>query len=1215
MNNNEPGNSGWIDKNLTAYKISISVIFGLLGFSINFLTISFSFPPYTATVLIGLLFPMLITLSWGWKYGLLSALAGGCQSVWWLWSPSNGYAVFFVVPPFTLWIVWHGLFAELRKKRKDHQWWLNTYAIEVPFRILSTINLYTLARWAITLNPPPWSWASGAPDTIPIHFSHFVVIKQFVVGYIILLLADVLLNFGFIRKLFGLKEKTSQAYTSYIISVSLLLGAFFWIIDSILGSSVFYKESSFLDLLALGAPHYALYVRSFFILACLTGGLLASRLLRKQRESDIALKESEKRLSHAVDGNAIPTFMIDRNHTITHWNKACENLTGVSAGEMVGTKNQWSAFYSKERPVLADFILDKLSEEEIAGYYNGKTRKSTFTEGAYNAENFFPDLGKNGKWLFFTAAPLRDQLGEVIGAIETLLDITERKRAEKALRESEEKYRSIFENAVEGFFQSTPEGRFISVNPAFAEMLGYASPEELISNISDIAEQYYVNPEDRLRYKQLLQKDGSVEHFEFRVRCKDGSKIWVSNSTRAIYDPGGKIARYEGNIKNITLRKQALQSLRESEEKHRLLAENTVDCIWQMNLDLEFTYINQAIFPLLGYTTKEWIGSKLSEHCSSKEMEKMQAIIADVFANLPGKTTEVFETSFYHKNGKEIPCELSGKIILDDAGNPIYFQGSARDITERKNAIKILQDSEKKLAQVIQGNLIPTFVIDNNHIITHWNKSCENLTGISAAEMAGTKKHWLAFYDEERPVLADFIVDGATDEEIDGYYHDGKHNKSTLIEGAYEGEKFYPNLGEKGKWLFFTAAPLRDYDGNIIGAIETFQDITEYKKLEAQLLQVQKMEAIGSLAGGIAHDFNNILSTIIGNAHIALMDVIKDESLRRGIEEIKKAGERAASLTRQLLAFSRKQVIKPEVLDLNEVMNETEKMLKRLIGEDIEFQTVLEPELWKVHMDPGQIDQIIINMVVNSRDAMPQGGKLVVETANVNIDEKYFREHGIKETPGSYVMLAISDTGSGMNKETREHIFEPFFTTKEIGKGTGLGLSTVYGIAKQNNGFIWVYSEPGQGTTFKIYLPGVKRDVKAEEKERTCVEDPGGSETVLIVEDDDSLRKLAQKALQRHGYRTLAAENGEEALRVSKEYDGLIDLVVTDVVMPKMSGREVAEMLQSLRPEIKVIYMSGYTDNAIVHHGVLAPGLNFLEKPFSPEGLARKVREVLDRGD
>jgi CheY-like chemotaxis protein len=346
------------------------------------------------------------------------------------------------------------------------------------------------------------------------------------------------------------------------------------------------------------------------------------------------------------------------------------------------------------------------------------------------------------------------------------------------------------------------------------------------------------------------------------------------------------------------------------------------------------------------------------------------------------------------------------------------------------------------------------------------------------------------------------------------------------------------------------------------------------------------MEAIGTLAGGVAHDFNNLLTVIIGNAQLALMDVIKDQSLRKEIGEIKKAGDRAASLTRQLLAFSRKQLIRPEVMDINEVIDETEKMLKRLIGEDIEFQTVLEPELWKVHADPGQIDQVIMNLAVNARDVMPQGGKLTIETANVDLDENYLREHGIEETPGPYVILAVSNTGSGMDKETQEHIFEPFFTTKGVGKGTGLGLSTVYGIVKQNNGFAWVYSEPGQGSTFKVYLPKAEGDADSEEKQRLPVIELGGSETVLIVEDDEGLRKFAQEVLQQHGYKVLDAENGEDALRVSQAHEGPIHLMITDVVMPKMGGKEAAERLQPFYPRMKVIYMSGYTDNAIVHHGV-----------------------------
>jgi len=393
-----------------------------------------------------------------------------------------------------------------------------------------------------------------------------------------------------------------------------------------------------------------------------------------------------------------------------------------------------------------------------------------------------------------------------------------------------------------------------------------------------------------------------------------------------------------------------------------------------------------------------------------------------------------------------------------------------------------------------------------------------------------------------------------------------------------------------------------------------FRDITERKKLEAQFVQAQKMEAIGTLTGGIAHDFNNLLTAIIGNSELALMDINKDNRLYEYIEEIKNAGEHAASLISQLLAFSRKQVIKPGDLDFNQEINQMGKMIWRLIGEDIEFLTVLEPELWKVHMDPGQMSQVIMNLLVNSRSAMPRGGKITIETANVDLDSGFFHDHGVEEQPGPYVMLAVSDTGIGMNKETQSRIFEPFFTTKERSNGTGLGLSTVYGTVKQNSGYIWVNSELGRGTTFKIYLPKVKKDAELEEKERTVTKDFKGSETVLIVEDDDGLRHLAKKILQQYGYRVLEAQDGEEALKVCEDHEGPIHLLLTDVVMPGKSGREVAENLQPLRPDTKVIYMSGYLDDTITLHGILAPGMNFLEKPFSPKGLARKVREGLDRG-
>ncbi len=535
-----------------------------------------------------------------------------------------------------------------------------------------------------------------------------------------------------------------------------------------------------------------------------------------------------------------------------------------------------------------------------------------------------------------------------------------------------------------------------------------------------------------------------------------------------------------------------------------------------------------------------------------------------------------------------------------------------KEVVKYKEMELALRNTEKKLTQAVAGNSIPTFIIDNNHFITHWNKACESLTGISAAEIVGTRKAWSPFYAEERPLLADLIVDEATEKEIAGYY-EGKYNKSILTEGAYECEDFFPAMGKKGKWLFFTASPLKNSQGTLIGAIETFQDITGRRSVEGQLRQSHKMEAIGTLAGGVAHDFNNLLTVIIGNAQLALMDAGKNGLLYEEIKEIKKAGERAVSVTRQLLAFSRKQIIKPEILDINEEINETGKMLQRLIREDIEFLTVLEPELWKVYADPMQIDQVLMNMVVNARDAMPGGGKLTIETANMELDNIYFQDRGVESAlSGSYVMLAVTDNGTGMDEKTRSRVFDPFFTTKEKVGGTGMGLSTVYGIVNQNNGYVWVYSEPGKGTSFKVYFPKVAEDVTAGNERAKVSDEISGSETVLIVEDNDALRKLAKNALRKYGYEILEAENGEKALNVSETHEGPVHLLLTDVVMPRMSGTDLSEKLQSIRPETRVIYMSGYTADAIVRNGILRQDINFIEKPFSLESLGKKVRQVLD---
>jgi signal transduction histidine kinase/CheY-like chemotaxis protein len=418
-------------------------------------------------------------------------------------------------------------------------------------------------------------------------------------------------------------------------------------------------------------------------------------------------------------------------------------------------------------------------------------------------------------------------------------------------------------------------------------------------------------------------------------------------------------------------------------------------------------------------------------------------------------------------------------------------------------------------------------------------------------------------------------------------------------------------------WVETYGAPTIDKDGSVIWH-GIAADITDQKQAEAaliaseeQLRQSQKLESIGILAGGLAHDFNNMLTAINGYSELIIRKLPVDDPIRKQVEEIRKAGERSAELTRQLLAFSRRQILQPTMLDLNGVVTDTSSMLKRLLGEDITITTKLTHDLWKIKADQGQLTQVVMNLMINSRDAMPDGGAITIETANVELDREHSRTHP-SSTPGPYIMLRITDTGVGMDDETRQRVFEPFFTTKPVGRGTGLGLSTVYGIVKQSGGNIWVDSEPGKGATFTIYLPQAADEAQRTRADSEQSQPHSGSEKVLLVEDEASVRGLAREILEACGYEVFEASNGHEAFDRFERECVEIDLLITDIVMPGMSGRELSEKVASRCPHIKVLFTSGYTDDAIIRHGIVDQGKNFLQKPFTFDGLARKVRAVLD---
>jgi PAS domain S-box-containing protein len=645
---------------------------------------------------------------------------------------------------------------------------------------------------------------------------------------------------------------------------------------------------------------------------------------------------------------------------------------------------------------------------------------------------------------------------------------------------------------------------------------------------------------------------------------------------------------------DITERKRAEEALKESEEKYRLLVENAAEAIFVAQ-DGMLKFTNRNTTEMIGYSKEELISKPFQEFIHPDD----RGLVLDRhLKRLEGHgLPSVYPFRIVNKSGNVKWVELNAVLITWE-GRPATLNFLS-DITERKEAEEALQESEKKFRVLTETAASGIFIHQGERFI-YVNPASETMSGYSREELLA-----LNFWDLVHPDFRELVKQRAQ-----------ARQQGEPVPSRYE-LKIITKNGEE-RWVDLTVGMI-NFEGKpaILG---TDFDITERKRaeeemraLEEQLRQSQKMEAVGRLAGGIAHDFNNLLTIIKGYSQLSLLDLDESHHLWGNIQEIQKATQRATDLTRQLLAFSRRQILDLKILDLNSLLKDLDKMLRRIIGEDIEPVTLLAEDLGRVKIDPGQMEQVILNLAVNARDAMPSGGKLIIETANVVLDEEYAHAH-VGVIPGHYVKLSVSDTGLGMPQEVKEKAFEPFFTTKEKGKGTGLGLSTVYGIVKQSGGNVWVYSEQGHGTTFKIYLPRIEGELDTLRGTDETDSFPGGSETVLLVEDEPLVRDTANRLLKQQGYRVFEAANGEEALRVAHEHNGdKIHLLLTDVVMPQMGGKELADQLKIMRPDVKVLYTSGYTDDAIVHHGVLDPGTHFLQKPFSIKTLSQKVREALDR--
>jgi len=633
-------------------------------------------------------------------------------------------------------------------------------------------------------------------------------------------------------------------------------------------------------------------------------------------------------------------------------------------------------------------------------------------------------------------------------------------------------------------------------------------------------------------------------------------------------------------------RKRAEDAVRLSEERYRLLFEKNPEPMWVYDLEtLKFLEVNNAAIHHYGYTREEFGSMTIKD---IRPHEQVPALLRSVHDDVPGLQDG---QAWQHrkKDGTLIDVEItSHSLIFAGVSARLVL---ATDVTESNRAKSALRESEERYRDLVENAIDIIYTHDLDGRYTSVNRAVENITGYSREEALNLN-----------------LIDTVAPE----YVERAKQMIAEKLAGreitAYEIEL----IAKDGHRVAVEVNSRIVYENGIpVGVQGIARDITERKQLEGQFLQSQKMEAVGLLAGGIAHDFNNLLTAITGYSDLALRKLSHHDPLRVNIKEIKDAGERAAGLTSQLLAFSRKQVMKPRVHNLNTVITNIERMLRRIIKESIDFRTVLDPQLGNIKADPGQIEQVIMNLAVNARDAMPDGGTLTLETRNEYLDGTYISQH-LNTSKGNFVRMTVTDTGHGMDTETMRRIFEPFFSTKEVGKGTGLGLSTVHGIIKQSGGDIMVYSELGHGTSFKVYLPCVDESVQTPRWEEGTVEDNSGTETILLVEDDDMVRNLVREILESHGYTVLEAVSGAAALPIFDSYRDGIHLLLSDMIMPGMSGVELMKKALAFRPELKTLLMSGYTDESLNIGGTMDVDTAFIEKPFTPDSLARKVREVLE---
>ncbi|MFP4499656.1 MAG: PAS domain S-box protein [Candidatus Hydrogenedentota bacterium] len=897
------------------------------------------------------------------------------------------------------------------------------------------------------------------------------------------------------------------------------------------------------------------------------------RDITQRKQAEEALRESEKRYRHVLDGMLEGCQIITPEWKYIYVNEAAARHGHKSPDELLG-RTMMEVYPGIEESALCS-VLGECFEER--------------TPRRFENEFTYPD-GTRG-FFQLSIEPVPE------GLFILSEDITERKQAEEALEHSHQLLQYIVEHTNSAVAVHDCDLRYLYVSQRYLDDYG-VQPENIIGK-----HHYDVFPDLPEKWREVHRKAlrGEISRAERDpYERTDGTVEWTRWECRPWHEKDGAIGGIIVYTEVITERVEAEEVLRERTELLQNITDNMFDMVAITDMAGVFTYVGPS-HRVLGFEPEELLGTTVFEYVHPDDADHIAGEFAAFVAQPAPDKTRTVEYRQRCKDGSYLWLETVGKFLFRDDGTPYALFFSSRNVTERKQAEQALWASEmrfKEMLRNVASVAVQGYAMDGT--VRYWNQASEMFYGYTEAEALGQN-------------LLDLIIPPAMREDV-------------IADMGRMAETGEANPASELELMRKDGSPIQIYSSHTLVHVpgqepELFCidiDITERKQAEeererlgAQLMQAQKMESVGRLAGGVAHDFNNMLNVILGHTELAIDALSAESPLRGDLEEIQKAAERSANLTRQLLAFARKQTIAPKVLDLNETIATMLTMLQRLIGEDIDLVWKPGGRLAPVLIDPGQVDQMLANLCVNARDAIGhKHGKITIETANVRFDEAYCAEHA-GFVPGAHVMLAVSDDGCGMDEETCAKIFEPFFTTKGVGEGTGLGLATIYGIVKQNDGFINVYSEPDEGTTFRIYIPALEMAPPQEDGPVVRAEPAGGTETILVVEDEPAILSMTRTVLERLGYTVLTASAPSEALRVAREQVGAVDLLITDVVMPEMHGRAMAEQLQALCPGLKSLFMSGYTANVIAHQGVLDEGVNFIEKPFSLQDLARKVREAL----